>query len=76
MKLGFPVVVKTTRGGYDGKGQQFIENKEELHIAEKLFEHSAVIAEEFVSIYKRNISYCTKKWKWRIVLPSSWRKYS
>lgn len=51
-EIGFPCVVKTTRGGYDGKGQQIVQSKEELHNAKSLFEHSACIAEAFVSFTK------------------------
>lgn len=51
-EIGFPCVVKTARGGYDGKGQQIVQSKEELHNAKSLFEHSACIAEAFVSFTK------------------------
>lgn len=50
--VGFPCVVKTARGGYDGKGQQTIQSKEELLLAKSLFEHSACIAEAFVPFTK------------------------
>ncbi|MEI4770326.1 5-(carboxyamino)imidazole ribonucleotide synthase [Psychrobacillus sp. FJAT-51614] len=51
-EVGFPCVVKTARGGYDGKGQQIVQSKEELSNAKSLFEHSACIAEAFVSFTK------------------------
>lgn len=51
-KIGYPCVVKTTFGGYDGKGQVKLESAEELHNAESLFEHSACIAEAFVPFEK------------------------
>lgn len=51
-EVGFPCVVKTSRGGYDGKGQQIIHSKEELSLAKTLFEHSACIAESFVPFTK------------------------
>lgn len=51
-EVGFPCVVKTARGGYDGKGQQTIYSKEELSKAKSLFEHSDCIAEEFISFIK------------------------
>lgn len=47
-EVGFPCIVKTAFGGYDGKGQVKIETMEELAQAEALFEHSACIAEAFV----------------------------
>ena len=51
-EVGFPCVVKTARGGYDGKGQQTVRSKEELSLAKTLFEHSSCIAEAFVSFTK------------------------
>ncbi|MFJ5771819.1 5-(carboxyamino)imidazole ribonucleotide synthase [Psychrobacillus sp. NPDC093180] len=51
-EVGFPCVVKTSRGGYDGKGQQTIQSKEDLPLAKTLFEHSACIAEAFVPFTK------------------------
>ncbi|WP_144511936.1 5-(carboxyamino)imidazole ribonucleotide synthase [Bacillus sp. FJAT-22090] len=51
-EIGFPCVVKTSRGGYDGKGQQIIHSKEELSLAKSLFDHSACIAEAFVPFTK------------------------
>lgn len=51
-KVSFPCVVKTSRGGYDGKGQQTIQSKEQLTLAKNLFAHSACIAEAFVPFTK------------------------
>jgi 5-(carboxyamino)imidazole ribonucleotide synthase len=50
--IQFPCIVKTARGGYDGKGQQFIKSKEDLSLAEGLFTHSACVAESFVPFVK------------------------
>jgi 5-(carboxyamino)imidazole ribonucleotide synthase len=50
--LGFPCIVKTARGGYDGKGQQLLKTKEDLPLCEQLFEHSQCIAEGFVPFTK------------------------
>ena len=50
--LGFPCIVKTARGGYDGKGQQLLKSKEDLPLCEQLFEHSECIAEGFVPFTK------------------------
>ena len=50
--IGFPCIVKTARGGYDGKGQQLLQRKEDLPLAENLFEHSVCIAEGFVPFVK------------------------
>ncbi|WP_391204215.1 5-(carboxyamino)imidazole ribonucleotide synthase [Psychrobacillus sp. L4] len=51
-EIGFPCVVKTARGGYDGKGQLIVRSKDHLNNAKVLFEHSACIAEAFVSFEK------------------------
>lgn len=50
--VGFPCIVKTAFGGYDGKGQVKLDSLEELHNAEPLFEHSDCIAEAFVPFDK------------------------
>lgn len=50
--VGYPCVVKTTRGGYDGKGQQIVKSEEELQLAKPLFQHSPCIAEAFVPFTK------------------------
>lgn len=47
-KLGFPFVVKTSEGGYDGKGQAVIKSHDDLpHKLEPLM-NASVIAEAFV----------------------------
>lgn len=51
-KIGYPCVVKTARGGYDGKGQLTLKSAADLVAAEKLFEHSACVAEAFVPFVK------------------------
>lgn len=54
-KVGFPCIVKTAFGGYDGKGQMKLESIDDIEQAEPLFEHSACIAEAFVP-FKTEIS--------------------
>ena len=51
-EVGYPCIVKTARGGYDGKGQQLLKQKEDLALCETLFEHSHCIAEGFVPFEK------------------------
>lgn len=51
-EVGYPCIVKTARGGYDGKGQQLLRAKEDLPLAQSLFEHSSCIAEGFVPFVK------------------------
>lgn len=51
-QIGFPSIVKTARGGYDGKGQQQLNGVEDLPLAQKLFEHSQCVVESFVPFTK------------------------
>lgn len=51
-QVGFPCVVKTAFGGYDGKGQVKLDAANEIEEAQSLFEHSACIAEAFVPFEK------------------------
>ena len=50
--IGYPCIVKTARGGYDGKGQQLLKSTEDLPLAKELFKHSQCIAEGFVPFVK------------------------
>ncbi|MCR8854789.1 5-(carboxyamino)imidazole ribonucleotide synthase [Lysinibacillus fusiformis] len=50
--IGYPCIVKTARGGYDGKGQQLLKSTEDLPLAKELFTHSSCIAEGFVHFVK------------------------
>lgn len=50
--IGYPCIVKTARGGYDGKGQQLLKSADDLSLAEGLFEHSTCIIEGFVPFVK------------------------
>lgn len=51
-KVGYPCIVKTSRGGYDGKGQQTIYSSTDLELVKPLFEYSACVAEAFVPFTK------------------------
>lgn len=50
--VGYPCIIKTAFGGYDGKGQVKIDSADELNEAKSLFEHSSCIAEAFVPFEK------------------------
>lgn len=50
--VGFPCIVKTAFGGYDGKGQVKLNSPEDIKEAEHLFKHSTCIAEAFVPFTK------------------------
>ena len=62
MKLAYPSIVKTAAFGYDGKGQQKLESKEDLPLAKDLFEHSQCIVEGFVPFEKEISVYYSTKW--------------
>ncbi len=51
-KLGFPFILKTTRLGYDGKGQAVIRTNEEFKKAFKNLNPHPLIAEKKVNFYK------------------------
>ncbi|MEB6549841.1 5-(carboxyamino)imidazole ribonucleotide synthase [Heyndrickxia sporothermodurans] len=51
-ELGFPCVLKTSRGGYDGKGQQVIQCADDSIEAKKLLEHGACVLESWVEFEK------------------------
>ncbi|GAB0170903.1 5-(carboxyamino)imidazole ribonucleotide synthase [Lysinibacillus sp. CTST325] len=51
-RISYPCIVKTARGGYDGKGQQLLKSAEDLPLAKRLFSHSQCIVEGFVPFVK------------------------
>jgi len=51
-RISYPCIVKTARGGYDGKGQQLLKSAEDLPLAKGLFAHSQCIVEVFVPFVK------------------------
>jgi 5-(carboxyamino)imidazole ribonucleotide synthase len=53
--LGVPVVLKTARGGYDGKGQVVIHSEKEIEKALHLLEQGECIMEKWIS-FKNEIS--------------------
>lgn len=54
-KIGFPVVLKTPRGGYDGKGVRMIDNATEAREAADWFGNGALLAEDKVD-FARELS--------------------
>ncbi|MCM3612713.1 5-(carboxyamino)imidazole ribonucleotide synthase [Planococcus sp. MERTA32b] len=50
--IKYPFIVKTAKGGYDGKGQVTIRTENDLYLAEPLFDNGACVAEEFVNFAK------------------------
>ncbi|UTE78015.1 5-(carboxyamino)imidazole ribonucleotide synthase [Rossellomorea sp. KS-H15a] len=51
-KLGYPVVLKTTRGGYDGKGQYVIRQAGEIDEAAALLENGPCVLEKWIPFEK------------------------
>ncbi|MBK8085533.1 MAG: 5-(carboxyamino)imidazole ribonucleotide synthase [Devosia sp.] len=54
-ELGTPAVLKTTRLGYDGKGQRIVRNMEEAALAWELLSPRPLVLEQFVP-FEREIS--------------------
>jgi 5-(carboxyamino)imidazole ribonucleotide synthase len=54
-KLGFPIVLKTTTMGYDGKGQAVIKSSSEIDGAWDMLQGNELIAEAFVN-FSRELS--------------------
>ncbi|MEI1420385.1 5-(carboxyamino)imidazole ribonucleotide synthase [Bacillus cabrialesii] len=54
-ELGLPAVLKTCRGGYDGKGQFVIKEETQMEQAAALLEHGTCILESWVS-FKMELS--------------------
>ncbi len=50
--LGFPCVLKTARGGYDGKGQYVMHTPEEISEASILLSHGSCVLEAWVPFEK------------------------
>jgi 5-(carboxyamino)imidazole ribonucleotide synthase len=51
-RLGYPVVLKTARGGYDGKGQVVLKSPQDIEKAQVLLENGQCILEKWISFTK------------------------
>jgi len=51
-EIGFPSVLKTCRGGYDGKGQFVLKQTEDIELAGKLLDSGGCILEAWVPFQK------------------------
>lgn len=54
-ELGLPAVLKTARGGYDGKGQLVLRSIDDIDLAETLVSQGACVLEKWIS-FEREIS--------------------
>lgn len=50
--LGYPAVLKTSRGGYDGKGQLVIRSAEDIDEADSLLAHGPCVLEKWMPFTK------------------------
>ncbi|KLT18842.1 phosphoribosylaminoimidazole carboxylase [Neobacillus vireti] len=50
--IGFPAVLKTSKGGYDGKGQLVIKNADDLGKAGELLNHGNCVLEKWIPFEK------------------------
>lgn len=54
-ELGYPFMLKTRFGGYDGKGQVFVDSEQKLEEALALIQEQECVAEQFLEL-KREVS--------------------
>ncbi|MCK1994177.1 5-(carboxyamino)imidazole ribonucleotide synthase [Peribacillus muralis] len=60
-KLGYPSVLKTTRGGYDGKGQLVIKKDADIKKAEPLLQTGVCVLEAWIPFVKEISIIVTRK---------------
>ncbi|MCM3570231.1 5-(carboxyamino)imidazole ribonucleotide synthase [Neobacillus mesonae] len=60
-KIGYPAVLKTARGGYDGKGQLVIKSEQDLAEGESLLNHGACVLEKWIRFEKEISVIVTRK---------------
>lgn len=59
--IGYPAVLKTARGGYDGKGQLVIREKQDLLEGRSLLEHGPCVLEKWIPFEKEISVIVTRK---------------
>jgi 5-(carboxyamino)imidazole ribonucleotide synthase len=59
--IGYPAVLKTARGGYDGKGQLVIREQQDLAKGEPLLNHGACVVEKWIPFEKEISVIVTRK---------------
>lgn len=59
--IGYPAVLKTTRGGYDGKGQLVLKSPQDLTGGEVLLQHGACVLEKWIPFEKEISVIVTRK---------------
>lgn len=53
--VGYPVVIKTRRFGYDGKGQMIIDNESQLNLAAEIIEQGAICEQMIELDYETSV---------------------
>lgn len=51
-EIGYPFIVKTRFGGYDGKGQILVRDEMDLEEAQELISNQECVAEKYLDLYK------------------------
>jgi len=59
--IGYPAVLKTARGGYDGKGQLVIKSEQDLSKADPLLSHGSCVLEQWIPFEKEISVIVTRK---------------
>jgi 5-(carboxyamino)imidazole ribonucleotide synthase len=59
--IGYPAVLKTARGGYDGKGQLVIKEHQDIVKGEALLNHGACVLEKWIPFEKEISVIVTRK---------------
>ncbi|WP_285768684.1 5-(carboxyamino)imidazole ribonucleotide synthase [Peribacillus sp. SI8-4] len=60
-KIGYPSVLKTTRGGYDGKGQLVIKEEDDIKKADSLLKTGVCVLEAWIPFIKEISIIVTRK---------------
>ncbi|MGG1679004.1 5-(carboxyamino)imidazole ribonucleotide synthase [Neobacillus sp. NRS-1170] len=60
-RIGYPAVLKTARGGYDGKGQLVLKSDKDLQKADALINHGACVLEKWIPFEKEISVIVTRK---------------
>jgi 5-(carboxyamino)imidazole ribonucleotide synthase len=60
-EIGYPAVLKTARGGYDGKGQLVIKDKQDLLKGEPLLQYGPCVLEKWIPFEKEISVIVTRK---------------
>lgn len=59
--VGYPAVLKTAKGGYDGKGQLVIKSQQDLVKGKPLLDHGACVLEKWIPFEKEISVIVTRK---------------